>query len=129
MTATRNRFQWDDPLLLETQITDTERAVRDAAQAYCQDLLAPRVLKAFRDESADAALLREMGEFGLLGAPLTKGQGGQQGGDGNITGTPTLVFVDGHVESRTQAQTLGPTGSLAGWPTAAKGVWTITAGD
>ncbi|MCK6487359.1 MAG: type II secretion system GspH family protein [Planctomycetes bacterium] len=40
-----------------------------------------------------------------------------------------MVFVDGHVESRTQAQTLGPSGTLAGWPTAAKGLWTITAGD
>ena len=43
-------FQWDDPFLLDQQLTDDERAIRDAANAYCQDKLAPRVLEAFRLE-------------------------------------------------------------------------------
>ncbi|MGE5621601.1 MAG: acyl-CoA dehydrogenase, partial [Bacillota bacterium] len=42
------RFHWDDPLLLDQQLSADERAVRDAAHAYCQDKLAPRVLEAFR---------------------------------------------------------------------------------
>ncbi|HEY8356647.1 MAG TPA: acyl-CoA dehydrogenase, partial [Ramlibacter sp.] len=46
-------FQWADPLLLDQQLTDDERAVRDAAQAYCQERLAPRVLEAFRNEQTD----------------------------------------------------------------------------
>ena len=48
-------FHWDDPLLLEQQLSADERAVRDAARAYCQDRLAPRVLDAFRHEKTDPA--------------------------------------------------------------------------
>jgi glutaryl-CoA dehydrogenase len=69
-------FHWDDPLLLDAQVTSDERAVRDAARAYCQDRLAPRVLQAFRHESTDAAIFREMGELGLLGATLPEAYGG-----------------------------------------------------
>ena len=58
-------FQWDDPLLLDQQLTDDERAVRDAARAYCQDKLAPRVLEAFRHEKTDPSIFREMGELWL----------------------------------------------------------------
>ncbi|MFZ1363584.1 MAG: acyl-CoA dehydrogenase family protein, partial [Brachymonas denitrificans] len=59
--TTRTAFQWDDPLLLDQQLTDEERMVRDAAAAYCQDKLAPRVLNAFRNEQTDLEIFREMG--------------------------------------------------------------------
>src|SRR5690554_4492118 len=63
-------FNWEDPLLLDAQLTDEERMVRDAARAYCQDKLAPRVLEAFRHEKTDPAIFREMGELGLLGVTI-----------------------------------------------------------
>ncbi len=69
-------FHWDDPLLLNSQLTDDERMVRDAASAYCQDRLAPRVLEAFRHEKTDAAIFREMGELGLLGPTIPEQYGG-----------------------------------------------------
>lgn len=69
-------FHWDDPLLLEQQLTDDERAVREAARAYAQDRLAPRVLQAFREESTDPSIFREMGELGLLGATIAETYGG-----------------------------------------------------
>jgi glutaryl-CoA dehydrogenase len=72
----KTRFHWDDPLLLETQLTDDERAVRDAARAYCQDRLAPRVLEAFRHEKTDPSIFREMGELGLLGPTIPEAYGG-----------------------------------------------------
>ncbi|ONO57220.1 acyl-CoA dehydrogenase [Burkholderia cenocepacia] len=69
-------FHWDDPLLLDQQLTEEERMVRDAAQAYAQDKLAPRVTEAFRHERADAAIFREMGEVGLLGPTIPEEYGG-----------------------------------------------------
>ena len=69
-------FQWDDPLLLEDQLSADERAVRDAARAYCQDKLAPRVLEAFRNETADPGIFREMGALGLLGPTIGEAYGG-----------------------------------------------------
>jgi glutaryl-CoA dehydrogenase len=69
-------FKWDDPLLLEQQLTEDERMVRDAARAYAQDKLAPRVLEAFRHEKADPSIFREMGELGLLGATIPAEYGG-----------------------------------------------------
>ena len=69
-------FHWNDPLLLDAQLSDDERAVRDAAQAYCQDRLATRVLEAFRTETTDPAIFREMGELGLLGATIPEQYGG-----------------------------------------------------
>ena len=60
--ATKNAaFHWQDPLLLDAQLSDDERAVRDAAHAYSQERLAPRVLEAFRHEQTDPAIFREMG--------------------------------------------------------------------
>jgi len=70
------RFDWEDPLLLDRQLTDDERAVRDAAASYCQDRLAPRVLEAFRQERTDPAIFREMGELGLLGPTIPEQYGG-----------------------------------------------------
>ncbi len=69
-------FNWEDPLLLDAQLTDEERMVRDAARAYCQDKLAPRVLEAFRHEQTDPAIFREMGELGLLGVTIPEAYGG-----------------------------------------------------
>ena len=63
-------FDWQDPLLLEQQLTDEERAVRDAAQAYAQKKLLPRVRDAFRHEKHDPGLLKEFGDQGLLGVSL-----------------------------------------------------------
>ena len=76
MAHAKASFQWDDPLLLSAQLTDEERMVRDAAQAYCNDRLAPRVLEAFRHERTDPAIFREMGELGLLGATIPTEYGG-----------------------------------------------------
>jgi glutaryl-CoA dehydrogenase len=70
------QFHWDDPLLLSDQLTEDERMVRDAAQAYCQDKLAPRVLEAFRHERTDPSIFREMGELGLLGPTIPEQYGG-----------------------------------------------------
>jgi glutaryl-CoA dehydrogenase len=78
MTATTSKpsFHWDDPFLLDLQLTDEERQVRDAAHAYCQERLAPRVLEAFRQEKTDTSIFREMGELGLLGATIPEEYGG-----------------------------------------------------
>jgi glutaryl-CoA dehydrogenase len=73
---TKAQFSWSDPLLLEQQLTQDERMVRDAANAYCQKKLAPRVLEAFRNEKTDAAIFREMGELGLLGPTIPAEYGG-----------------------------------------------------
>ena len=70
------QFVWDDPLLLTEQLTEDERMVREAAAAYCQDKLAPRVLEAFRHEKTDPAIFREMGELGLLGPTIPAEYGG-----------------------------------------------------
>ena len=63
-------FNWADPLLLDQQLTEDERMVREAAQAYCQEKLLPRVLEAFRNEKTDPAIFREMGAVGLLGSTI-----------------------------------------------------------
>jgi hypothetical protein len=57
----KTSFKRADPLLLNQQITDDERAVRDAAHSYCQERLLPRVLDAFRNEKTDTSIFREMG--------------------------------------------------------------------
>jgi glutaryl-CoA dehydrogenase len=63
-------FKWDDALLLEDQLTEDERAIRDAAHAYCQEKLFPRVLEANRHERFDREIMNEMGDMGFLGATL-----------------------------------------------------------
>ncbi|MCX9154949.1 acyl-CoA dehydrogenase [Niveibacterium sp. 24ML] len=70
------RFNADDPLLLDLQLTEEERMVRDTAQAYAQDRLLPRATEAFRHEQTDIAIFREMGELGLLGATIPPEYGG-----------------------------------------------------
>ena len=63
-------FKWDDALLLDSQLSEDERAMRDAAHDYCQDKLMPRVLEANRHERFDREIMNEMGEMGFLGATL-----------------------------------------------------------
>ena len=69
-------FHWDDPLLLDEQLTDEERMVRDAARDYAQDRLAPRIVDAFRREQTDPGIFKEMGDLGLLGATIPAEFGG-----------------------------------------------------
>ena len=68
--AARAAFQWDDPLGLESQLSEDERMIRDTARAYAQDKLMPRILEANRHETFDRAIITEMGALGFLGAPL-----------------------------------------------------------
>ena len=74
--AVAAQFHWEDPLLLDQQLTEDERMVRDAAAAYSQDKLLPRVLEAFRHEKTDIEIFREMGELGLLGPTIPEQYGG-----------------------------------------------------
>jgi len=67
-------FNWEDPFRLEEQLTDDERLVADTARQFAQERLAPRVQEAYRNESTDPAIFREMGELGLLG-PTIDGYG------------------------------------------------------
>lgn len=69
-------FQWDDPFMLENQLTEEERMLRDAAHAYAQDRLMPRVTEAFETEHTDPEIFREMGEMGLLGVTIPEEFGG-----------------------------------------------------
>ena len=73
--AGRAEFQWADPLLLEEQLTEDERLVRDAVHDYCQEQLMPRVLEANRHERFDPEILREMGALGFLGSTLPEDYG------------------------------------------------------
>ncbi|MBB5020201.1 glutaryl-CoA dehydrogenase [Chitinivorax tropicus] len=68
--ATKPSFTWDDALLLNDQLTEEERMVRDAAHAYCQEKLLPRVREANRHERFDREIMTEMGELGMLGATI-----------------------------------------------------------
>lgn len=63
-------FSWSDPLLLEDQLTEDERMVRNSVHDYCQEQLLPRVTEIFRNESFDRAIMREMGEMGMLGSTI-----------------------------------------------------------
>ena len=63
-------FKWDDALLLENQLTDEERMIRDAAHTYCQEKLLPRVLMANRHETFDREIMNEMGALGFLGSTI-----------------------------------------------------------
>jgi len=74
--ASKPRFQWDDPFLLEEQLSEDERLVRDTARAYAQDKLMPRVISAFRDERFDRDIMYELGELGLLGPTIPDEYGG-----------------------------------------------------
>ena len=70
------RFDWEDPFLLDQQLSDDERMIRDTARAYAKDKLAPRIVEAFQHEHTDPAIFREMGELGLLGPTIPEEYGG-----------------------------------------------------
>ena len=70
------RFDWQDPFRLDDQLTEEERMLRDGARAYAQEKLQPRVIAAYREESTDPAIFREMGEMGLLGTTIPEAYGG-----------------------------------------------------
>jgi glutaryl-CoA dehydrogenase len=72
----KTAFHWDDPFLLQQQLSEEERMIEEAASAYCQDKLLPRVTEAFRHEKTDVAIFREMGELGLLGPTIPTEYGG-----------------------------------------------------
>ena len=74
--AGMGKFDWADPFLLDEQLTEEERLVRDTARGYAQDRLMPRVVEAFQHEHTDPAIFREMGELGLLGPTIPEEYGG-----------------------------------------------------
>src|SRR6201982_3696298 len=69
-------FNWEDPLDLESEVSEEERMVRDTARGYAQDKLYPRVLTAYREERFDREIMSEMGALGLLGATVPEEYGG-----------------------------------------------------
>jgi glutaryl-CoA dehydrogenase len=68
--ATRAEFKWEDPLLLDEELSEEERMVRDTARQYCQENLMPRVLQAHRHEHFDRTIMTELGALGLLGSTI-----------------------------------------------------------
>ncbi|HEX4885700.1 MAG TPA: acyl-CoA dehydrogenase family protein, partial [Casimicrobiaceae bacterium] len=76
--ASKPVFRWDDPLLLEEQLTEDERMVRDTARRYAQEKLMPRIREAFRHEASDPSIFREMGALGLLGPTIPSEYGGAE---------------------------------------------------
>ena len=76
MASNKLVFDWESPLLLDTQLTEEERMVRDSARAYAQGKLQPRVQHAFRHEHTDREIFNEMGSLGLLGATIPEQYGG-----------------------------------------------------
>ena len=76
LRTAKPKFVWEDPLLLNDQLTEEERMVRDSAYAFAQEKLLPRVTQAFRHETPDPGIFREMGELGLLGPTMPSEYGG-----------------------------------------------------
>ncbi|WP_375428547.1 acyl-CoA dehydrogenase family protein, partial [uncultured Sphingomonas sp.] len=74
--AGMGRFDWEDPFLLDDQLTEDERMVRDTARGYARDKLLPRIVDAFAHESTDPEIFREMGALGLLGPTIPEEYGG-----------------------------------------------------
>ncbi|MCK0068238.1 acyl-CoA dehydrogenase [Kordiimonas laminariae] len=74
--SSKPQFNWEDPFLLEEQLTEEERLIRDSARDYCQDKLQTRILEANRHEVFDRAIMTELGEMGLLGATIPEEYGG-----------------------------------------------------
>ncbi len=70
------RFDWEDPFRLDEQLTEEERMLRDGARAYATEKLQPRVIAAYREETTDPDIFREMGEMGLLGVTVPEEYGG-----------------------------------------------------
>ena len=74
--AKTSDFNWEDPLDLESNLTEDERMIRDSARAFCNDKLAPRVKTAFRDERFDREIMNELGDMGFLGVMTSEAYGG-----------------------------------------------------
>ncbi|MEM9099195.1 MAG: acyl-CoA dehydrogenase family protein, partial [Pseudomonadota bacterium] len=70
------KFDWADPFLIETQLTEEERMLRDSAAQFAADVLAPKVVDAFANETSDPGLIKEMGDVGLLGVNIPEEYGG-----------------------------------------------------
>src|SRR5437879_6158495 len=75
ISADAKPFDWEDPFFLDDQLTEEEIAIRDAARAYCQEKLMPRVIEANRHEKFDREIMNEMGALGLLGSTLPEKYG------------------------------------------------------
>ncbi|MBN9583340.1 MAG: acyl-CoA dehydrogenase family protein, partial [Afipia sp.] len=71
----RTAFRWDDPFLLDDQLTEDERMIHDTARAYAQEKLQPRVTDAYLHEKTDREIFNEMGELGLIGVTLPEEYG------------------------------------------------------
>ena len=106
-------FNYADPFLMDGQLTETERMVRDTAHAYAQDKLAPRVQNAFRHEHTDREIFNEMGALGLLGAlQHAAGQGGRHEGGGHAVvlglrgGVRGAVVLEGDGGNRSHREAL-----------------------
>ncbi len=76
----KNAFQWEDPLLLDAQLSDDERLIAKTARDFAQEKLTPRVVTAYLEEKTDRAIFNEMGELGLLGATVSSAYGGAEAG-------------------------------------------------
>ncbi|NQY37364.1 MAG: acyl-CoA dehydrogenase [Alteromonadaceae bacterium] len=74
-SANKPTFNWEDPLLLESLLTEEERMIRDSAHQYCQEKLMPRVLEANRNENFDVEIMKELGALGLLGSTIPEKYG------------------------------------------------------
>ncbi len=74
-SANKPTFNWEDPLLLESLLTEEERMIRDSAHQYCQEKLMPRVLEANRNENFDVEIMKELGSLGLLGSTIPEKYG------------------------------------------------------
>ncbi|MGB9025450.1 MAG: acyl-CoA dehydrogenase [Rhodomicrobium sp.] len=75
-TGPANAFQWEDPLLLDAQLSDDERLIAKTARDFAQEKLAPRIVTAYLEEKTDRSIFNEMGELGLLGATISSAYGG-----------------------------------------------------
>jgi glutaryl-CoA dehydrogenase len=78
MSQSLTKFNWQDSMFLEEQLSGEEKLIRDTAHDYCQEHLAPRVLMANRNETFDREILNELGELGLLGSTLPEKYGGSE---------------------------------------------------
>jgi glutaryl-CoA dehydrogenase len=78
--SAKSSFQWDDPFLINDQLTEEERMIADAARAFAADKLMPRVTDAYLNEVTDREIFSEMGEAGLLGVTVPEQYGGAEAG-------------------------------------------------
>ena len=78
--SAKSSFQWDDPFLINDQLTEEERMIADAAAAFAADKLAPRVTDAYLNETTDRDIFSEMGAAGLLGVTVPEQYGGAEAG-------------------------------------------------